>query len=210
MIIEVSRSLWKVWVAGLLAVPMMFLAIELLVTDFAVTNKGIEAIEEVFDHDTRMTFGPPETTENGGLTHQGKSELVTDWIWALVLFSGGGVLGSWALVEIAFPRRILAADAQGIHLGLLKERRSYVLVPWHQIRSLRSTALDGEAGRSTALELAIVGDHTIPDHPYGAVWDGNLLIVDADGWDVEPHELAGQLDVLREQHTRPLEDVPLD
>ena len=210
MIVEVTRSLWKVWVAGLLAVPMMFLAVELVVTDFSVTNNGIEKFEELFDVDTRAQFGPPETGESGALTHQGQSELVTDWIWAIVLFVGGGVLGYMALREIALPRRILAADEEGLYLGLLHGRRSYTFIPWHQIRSLRSTVLDGESGRSTALEIAIVGPTEIPKHPYGATWDGNLLIVDADGWDVEPHELVGQLNLRLERHSRSVEDVTLD
>ena len=210
MVIEVSRSLWKVWVAGLLAVPLLFLAVELMVTDFGVTNAGIEFFEEAFDHDTRMDLGPPETSDSGGLTHQGRSELATDWIWGIAFLVGGAVLGGWALYEIAYPRKILAADHQGLYLGLLMSRRSYVFVPWHQVRSLRSTFLDGEAGRSAAIELAVVGAHSIPENPYGAVWEGNLLLLDADGWDVETHELVGQLDTLRAQHSQPMEDVPLD
>jgi len=78
-----------------------------------------------------------------------------------------------------------------------------------QIKALRSTVLDSESGKSTALEFAIVGDTAIPVHPYGATWDGNLLVVDADGWNVEAHELAGQLNVLLEHKRRPVEDVPL-
>lgn len=208
MSIEVHRSVWRAWLGAVLAIPMIFLAIEMVVTDFAATNNLIGFFEEAVDVDTRLEFGPPETREeSGSLSHQGKSEAVTDTLWGVALFLVGAVVAYLSLREIALPRRILGADDEGLYLGIERARREYVFIPWTAIASVRSTVAEDDTGSVDALEVEVNAPTMVPDHPRGASWQGTKLLVDADGWKPPVHEVAGLLSFLHEHARTAVEEV---
>lgn len=179
MRIEVNRSVLRYWVAGLLAIPLILLAIEIS-----------------FAH---RLFGEPERDDDGRLTNQGLSETRADWIWAAGLAIAGVGLATWSFRELGAPRQVLVAEDEGLFLAVGSTRRPEVFVPWHQVDSLRSTVADDDAGPRPVLELDLTQRAWVPAEPVGARWHGRLLEIDAGTWRPAVHEVAGVLQMMLER-----------
>ena len=141
---------------------------------------------------------PPETSDEGAITNQGRSEQRADWLWGWGLVAAGGGLAIWSLSELGRRRRALAADDSGLYLDV-SASRSDVFLPWDQVQSIRSTVVEGDTGPTRSIEIAVSGTTWVPAHPLGATWDGNRLLLDADDWRIPAHEAAGLLDAMLER-----------
>lgn len=189
MRVVVNRSVLRYWLAGLLAVPLILLAIEIS-----------------FAH---RLFGEPERNDDGALTNQGLSETRADWLWAAGLAVAGVGLAGWSLRELGAPRQVLVAEDEGMLLAVGSTRRPEVFVPWHQVSSLRSTVATDDAGTRPVLQLSMQQRSWIPAEPVGARWKGRLLEVDAGNWRPPVHEVAGVLQMMLERYRMRGEAVTL-
>jgi hypothetical protein len=178
--VEVTRSAWKAWLAGVIAIPLLLVAI-----DLAFTHRY---------------FREPARDENGNLTTQGLSEQRADYVWFIGLTAGGGVLIVWSLRDLAGSRRALVADDEGLYLPVGSTRSSQVFVPWAQVTSVRSTFVEDDAtGPTPYLDLGIAGPSWVPAEPRGARWVDDHLYVDATDWQTPVHEVAGLLQTMLER-----------
>lgn len=189
MRVVVNRSMLRYWLAGMLAVPLILLAVEL-------------AIAHQF-------FGEPDQRDDGGLSNQGLSETRADWAWAIGLTLAGLGLAAWSFRELGTPRQVLVGESDGLFLAVGTSRKPEVFVPWHQVQSLRSTVVEDELGPSPVLELEMVERSWIPHMPIGARWVGRVLQVDAATWKPPAHEVAGALQTMLERSRLHGEIVPL-
>lgn len=179
MRVEINRTAWKAWIAAMIAVPLVLIAV-----DLAFTHRY---------------FREPVQDADGNLTTQGMSEQRTDYIWFVGLTVGGGVLLYWSLREITGNRRVVVADAEGLHLSVGSSRTADVFVPWHQVTSIRSTFREDETGPTDYLEVGIHGPTWVPADPRGAVWEHDHLLVDATDWQTPSHVAAGLLQTMLER-----------
>jgi deoxyribonuclease-4 len=177
--VEINRSSWKAFLAGMLAIPLILIAIDL-----------------AFTHGF---FRAPEANEDGSLTNQGLSEQRADLVWFAGLTIGGGMLIWWSLREITGSRRVVVADHDGLYLAIGSARQSEVFVPWSRIESIRSTFVEDETGPTPYLEVTISGPSWVPTEPRGARWEGDRLLVDATDWQTPVHEAAGLLQTMLER-----------
>jgi hypothetical protein len=187
--VVVNRPLLRYWLAGMLSIPLILLALELAVV--------------------HRYFGEPETGDDGGLTNQGLSETRSDWAWAIGLTIAGLGLAAWSLRELGAPRQVLVGEDEGLFLAIGTSRRPEVFVPWHQVDGLRSSFVDGDTGPGPVLEIELARRSWVPASPVGASWEGRVLRVDAAGWRPPVHEVAGVLRTMLDRSRAGGEPVTL-
>lgn len=182
MIIEVGRSPVKAWIAAVLAVPLLLLAL-----DVAVTNR-------VYPH--------PEKDVNGNLTLQGQSERRTDIVLGLGLGIAGIALGAWSLYELreqTRPGSVLRADEHGLELGTSQRWEPAVWTPWQRIVGVRTTVVEDAVGEHAALAVEFRDDVPVPPDIPSSRRHGNRLLLDPDNWDTPVVEVADRLHLLLER-----------
>ncbi|MDX1449417.1 MAG: hypothetical protein R3246_10205 [Acidimicrobiia bacterium] len=196
MIIEVGRSPLKAWIAAVLAVPLLLLAI-----DIAITNR-------VYPH--------PQQDANGNLTGQGQSERRTDIVLGLGLATAGVALGAWSLYELreqTRPGSVLRADERGLELGTASRYEPPAWVPWQYVTSVRTTVDRDATGEHQVLAVEFRDDVTLrADIPSSRV-SGTRLLLDPDNWDTPVVEVSDRLHILLERSRREEEleePFPLD
>ncbi len=126
---------------------------------------------------------PPTADEAGVLTSKGQTERRTDVVWGTVFAVAGGALLVVGLGGFISKRPVIHLDAEAMQIRVAGPL-SYLDIPWDDIVSVRSARDYDDDGRvPTPLLLVEVADRTgYPDGLWGAVWEGNTLHVDADGW----------------------------
>ena len=139
---------------------------------------------------------PPRTDDNGVITSKGQTERRTDLVWgtlftvagaALVVVGAGGMLTGRSVVEL---------EDSGINLRVAGPM-SYLEIPWEDVASVRSGRDYGDDGRIPLPQLLIeVHDRAgYPDALWGAIWEGNTLRIDADGWETTPEDVAVRIEL---------------
>ena len=140
---------------------------------------------------------PPRTDDNGVITSKGQTERRTDFVWgtlftvagaALVVVGAGGVLTGRSVVEL---------DDVGVRLRVAGPM-SYLEIPWEDIVSVKSGRDHGDDGRIPVPQVLFeVHDRAgYPDALWGAIWEGNTLRVDADGWETTPEEVVVRCELI--------------
>lgn len=140
---------------------------------------------------------PPRTDDNGVITSKGQTERRTDLVWgtlftvagvALVAVGAGGMLTGRSVVEL---------DEVGMNLRVAGPM-SYVAIPWDDIASVRSGRDYGDDARIPMPQLLIeVHDRAgYPDALWGAIWEENVLRIDADGWDTAADDVAVRCELM--------------
>ncbi|MDX2344234.1 MAG: hypothetical protein QNL12_11150 [Acidimicrobiia bacterium] len=125
----------------------------------------------------------PSVNDDGLLTPKGQTERRTDLVWGTLFVVAGG-----ALLAVGFGGWVRGRSAVELHDDVLRLRVAGPLatldIDWHDVVSIRSGRDYDDDGRIPIPVLLIeVDDRTkYPDGLWGAVWDGNTLQVDADGW----------------------------
>lgn len=183
MKVEFARSVWRPWLAGLVAVPLLLVAVDLAIT--------------------HQVFREPAADAEGRRTNQGLSEERADWIWGLGLAAAGLGLVYWSLRELSGPRNAVSADEEGIYLGIGPGRGEPVFVPWDQVLSVRSSFEHDDTGPTPKLEVAVDTPGWLPLRARGAAWKGNRIVMDATGWQVPVHRAAGLLQTMLERYREP-------
>ena len=134
---------------------------------------------------------PPSTNDDGALTSKGQTERRTDMIWGSLFTAVGGSLIVVGLGGLMTGRSVVEIDEEALSLRVAGPM-SMLDFAWSDIVSVRSGRDYEDDGRiPTSLLLVEVDDPgKYPDELWGAVWDGPILQVDADGWEVSVEDLA--------------------
>ncbi len=158
----------------------------------------IAAVDIVWGH---WLSTPPDEHE-GVVTSKGRAQQRADLIWGGAFLIGGTALFGTAVVTLVRRRPVLLILEDGIELYVTGPSTSS-FVEWDAVRSLRSGRdLDEDTSRARdvlIVDIAEPGD--LPDDPWGAVWEGSELRIDAGGWHPDVAEVAvhGQL-AMEEYH----------
>lgn len=182
MIIEVGRSPVKAWVAAILTIPLLLIAL-----DVAVTNR-------VYPH--------PQKDANGSFTAQGQSERRTDIVLGLGIAVAGVALGAWSLYELreqTRPGSVLRADEHGLELGTAQRYEPAVWVPWQHVVGVRTTVDQDATGEHPALAIEFRDDVHIRSDIPSSRRAGSRLLLDPDNWDTAVVEVADRLHLLLER-----------
>ena len=136
MNVHFDRSRRRAWVGLVLSIPILLVGVDRVVTDGAIAQAVVDAVRAPSELEDLSR--DPQTTEEGGLTNQGKSERRADWMWGWGLIAAGGALAIWSIGDLGRSRRVLAADDGGLYLAVSPSTKD-VFVPWEQVGSIRST-----------------------------------------------------------------------
>ncbi len=210
MNVEFKRAAWRPWLLLLIAVPTLALALDLTITDRAITGWVLDVIHAPSELKEDLTRGPEARESGDGLSHQGASEQRADWLWGGFMWLAGALLLFWGFNDITASRTVLAADDDGLRLQVGSTQGSHVVLSWDQIVSIRSTVDDGDLGPSPALELTLTGPTWIPTEPSNARWEGNRLLIAAANWRTPVHQAAGVLQTMLDRSRAGEEAAPAE
>ena len=126
----------------------------------------------------------PTTNDDGVLTSKGQTERRTDMIWGSLFTAVGGSLIVVGLGGLIVGRPIVEVTDDALRLRIAGPL-SMLDVAWEDIVSIRSGRDYDDDGR-IPLPILLVEVEDAGKYPaglWGAVWNGNVLQVDADGWE---------------------------
>ena len=140
---------------------------------------------------------PPITNDDGGLTTKGQAEEREDLAWGAAFTAVGASLLVAGGVGLVRPRPMVEVRDDGLSLRVAGPRTLYDF-PWDDIVSVRSGRDFDDDGRQAVpiLMVEVTDASRYPDALWGAVWDGNTLRVDADGWDTPVEEVVVRTDIV--------------
>lgn len=190
MIVRVSRSPLRLLGYALVAVPMILLAVDMLVAyrffPFPETTTASSTITADDGSTTEVTWQV--------YTDNGKAQRRRDLAWGSALGLGGmGVIG-WAFAGLVAPRRLLAADAEGLTLRLAGRRHPPLRLAWEEVAEVRSGRQRDQAGEVPVLSLRLRSPEKVPLRPAGALADPPWLHLFAGDWDRSAREVAARLE----------------
>jgi hypothetical protein len=134
----VRRSIFKVWLLGVLGLPLIFIAVDYvwgtfgfldLFGSWSYGSKEVEAFEP------------------------------RDDVLVAILGSLGIACTGFTIKEVVAPRRLLAADDDGIHVPLRGPLRRPHGISWYQVKELRS--------EDDALLIEVQSRGDLPEDPWG-------------------------------------------
>lgn len=138
-----------------------------------------------------VVSSPPETDEETGvLTSRGQSQRRTDWMFGTVflVFGGGAVVLSAAAAALRRP--VVELTPEGMRIRVAGPQR-FLDLPWSEISWVHSgTDGDGERIPPRVLLVHVESSEPYPTSLWGASWDGNTLMIDADSWSLPPEDVA--------------------
>lgn len=141
---------------------------------------------------------PPTTNDDGVLTSKGQTERRTDIAWASLFTAVGSSLLVVGLGGLLTARPMVELTDASIRLRVAGPL-SMLEIPWDEVVAVRSGNDHEDDGVVPVPVLLVeVEDRTgYPDGLWGAVWKGDTLQVDADGWDtaIEDVVIRAQLQV---------------
>lgn len=142
----------------------------------------------------------PATDSAGSLTPQGRTERRTDLIWGTLLMASGGVLLLAGFGGLIGGKPVVELGEEGLRLRVAGPTAA-ITIPWDQIRSIRTGADYGDDGRiPTPVMLVEVEDRNgYPGALWGAEWDGDVLAMDADGWETPVEEVVIRIKLVLER-----------
>lgn len=154
----------------------------------------VAALDIVFMH--RLS-DPPTVDDNGVLTSKGQTERRTDAVWGSVFGAVGGSLVVVGLGGLLMSRPMVELTDDSIRLRIAGPLAT-LDVAWDDIVSVRSGRDYDDDGRVAIPVLLVQVDDrsTYPDGLWGAVWDGNTLQVDADGWEAALEDVVIRAELM--------------
>lgn len=164
----VRRSILKVWLLGVLGLPLIFIAVDYvwgtfgfldLLADWAYGSKEVEAFEP------------------------------RDDVLVAILGTLGVSCTAFTLREVIAPRRLLVADDDGVHVPLRGPLRGADGISWYQVKELRA--------EDDALLIEVQSRGDLPEDPWGARWvDDHTLRIPSNWWDRSPESVLGRIQAL--------------
>ncbi len=158
--------------------------------------------------------GPPTSNPDGTLTSRGLVDRRTDVMWGSVLFIGGTVVLLGAVAGLMVRRPVVELTDDELKLRVGRGVRSgnplgVVTVPWGDVISVRSATDASDGWEPTrVLIVDVVDPYVFPPEPWGAEWIDGRLVIDADGWQVPPAEVAMRAQMLIGRRGEPGPDEP--
>ncbi len=139
----------------------------------------------------------PTTNDDGVLTSKGQTERRTDMVWGSLFIGVGGtliVVGLGGLM-VARPMVELTDDAIRLRVG---GPLSMLDVDWDDVVSVRSGRDYDDDGRIPLPVFLVEIDDPAkyPDGLWGAIWEGNVLKVDADGWEAPVEDVVIRAELM--------------
>lgn len=127
---------------------------------------------------------PPTTDDNGVITSKGQTERRTDLAWGTLFVVVGGALVVVGLSGLLTGRPVVELDDEAMRLRIAGPMKM-LDVPWGSIVEVRAGRDYGDDGRVPIPLLLVEVDDAggFPAELWGAVWEGNTLRIDADGWE---------------------------
>ena len=140
---------------------------------------------------------PPTTDDNGVFTSKGQTERRTDVIWGTLFASVGGALVVVGLGGLVTGRPVVELTEDALRLRVAGPL-SMLDIPWDDVIAVHSGRDFEDDGRIPIPVLMVeVGDsRRYPTELWGAVWDGNMLQVDADGWEASVEDVAIRAELM--------------
>jgi hypothetical protein len=152
----------------------------------------------------RDLAGPPETDEDtGALTVRGRSQRRTDYFWGIPMLLVGGALAAVGAGGLLRRRPVVEIDDNAISVRISGPLQPATVIPWSNVSWVHSGA-DGydEAVPPRTLLVHVADRDDFPPAPWGASWDGNTLMIDADSWRIAPEDVVFHARVALEEHRR--------
>ncbi len=186
MIVRVARSPLRLLGYALAAVPVVLLAVDMLVA------------YRFFPHPETTSVTRQVVAEDGSVvevadtvyTQTGQAQRRRDLAWGGVLLGGGAATLVWAFVGLVTPRRLLAADGDGITLWLGGRRQLPLVLAWSEVAEVRSGLRRDEAGEVPVLSLCLHDPARVPLLPRGAAAEPPWLHLFAGEWDRPAREVS--------------------
>jgi hypothetical protein len=134
---------------------------------------------------------PPTTNSDGVLTSKGQTERRTDIAWGSLFAAVGSTLIVVGLGGLVTSRSMVELTEASMRLRVAGPL-SMLEIPWEDVVAVRSGSDYEDDGRIPMPVLLVeVEDRSdYPDGLWGAVWKGNTLQVDADGWEVPVEDVV--------------------
>ncbi len=137
-----------------------------------------------------ITSAPETDEETGALTSRGRSQERTDLMWGTIFTVLGGSAVLFSLASAAFRRPIVEFTPETLRLRVAGPRK-FLDIGWDDIAWVHSGADgDDETVPPRVLLVHVTSADSYPQSPWGAVWDGNTLMVEADSWNLPPEDVA--------------------
>jgi hypothetical protein len=179
-LLRVDRSPIRLFLVGLVGLLLM-----------------ISAIDIMWGH----WLSTPPDTYNDEITSKGRNQRRADYAWGAFFILGGAGLFGYAVTSLIrrSPAMVLREDGVVLTIGAPGEEP--VFVPWSAIDSITSSAVkDPDGGYDRDVLVIDMRDPAgLPAEPWGAEWDGNRLVVDADGWETPIGEIVIHAEIAMER-----------
>ena len=160
----------------------------------------LTAIDIVAAH---VVSGEPETdTATGALTSRGQNQRRSDltWGWSLMLIGGTLIVGSGA--SFVMRRPVLEVRSDALRVRVAGPQR-FLTIPYDDVTWVHSAADgDDEVVPPRVLLIHVRSAASYPESLWGAEWDGNTLVLDADSWSRRPEDVATRVEVALEAWRR--------
>lgn len=187
----IGRSSLRLWAFAALAVPAVFLAIDLTRTHhFAPQPETTSVVVGQTINEDGDTVDVTEFV----LTDVGRTQERRDLFFGVALLVASvGALG-WAVKELVYPVPFLMADEEGLLVRVDGPGRPARHFPWPEIAEVRSSLIDDDGAEIPVLSLRFVDAGLVPAAPAGARTDVPWLHLYTDEWEVPAHQVAPFLD----------------
>lgn len=189
--VVVGRSRLRLWAFAALAIPAIFVAIDLTRTHHFAPEP--ETTTVVIGEGTNAAGETIDITENR-LTDVGRTEQRRDVFFGIALFVGGVAALAWAAKELFVPVPFLVADDEGLLIRVDGPGNPPRRFGWDGIVEIRSSLLDDDGEEISVLSVRLLDIEEVPYLPAGARAEPPWLHVYADEWDVPAHQIAPFLD----------------
>jgi len=142
----------------------------------------------------------PPDTYNDEITSKGRNQRRADYAWGAFLIAGGGGLFGYAVTSLIRRSPVLVLREDGMVLTVGPPGEEPEFLPWSAIEAVSSAAVaDPDGGYDRDVLVIDVRDPAgLPAEPWGAMWEGNRLVVDADGWETPIGEVVIHAEIAME------------
>ena len=151
----------------------------------------------------------PPDTYNDELTSKGRNQRRADYAWGAFFLAGGGGLFGYAVTSLIRRSPVLVVRDDGMVLTVDAPGEEPVFVPWAAIESISSAAVEDPDGGDDrdVLVIDVLDPAGLPAEPWGAEWEGNRLVVDADAWETPIGEVVIHAEIAMEHAHNFLHDA---